>query len=123
MASIWKIDNIDVYVSGYESEGDVKLSKHTVLNATNSSVLHYFGSGAEEVSLQAIVFTETNRESLESLRNAGTTVTLTSDQGSEGSYKIQSISFSRMESVCRVTVPGIADDATVYNTRISLVKV
>jgi len=122
MASIWKLGTVDIYVSGDSSEGDVKLAKHTVLDATGTSVYHYFGSGAEERSLQATIFTETNKDALIALRDAGTTVALTSDQGSEGNYKIQGISFRRMPAV-KVDVAGVATDATVYTAEISLLKV
>lgn len=121
MASIWKLGTADIYVSEYGAEGDVKLSKHTVLDATGTSVLHYFGSGAEEVSLEALVFTEATKTTLESYRDNGTSVALTSDLGAEGNYKISSMDFTR-QNVSKVIVPGIAETATVYRTRINLIK-
>lgn len=121
MASIWSLGGVDIYVSDYSSEGDVKISEHVVLDAESSSVYHYFGSAAEKVSIQGHVFTETDRNSLESKRDGGDTVALVSDQGSEGNYKILSAEFNRLQS-CKIVVPGVAEDTTAYRANIRLSK-
>lgn len=120
MASIWKIGSVDVYIDGYDTDGDVKLAKLTPLDATSSSELHFFGSGSEEVGLAGHVFTESNKSSLETLRDNGTSFTLTSDQGNEGTFKFTSLKLDRVNAV-KVSLAGVSEDATVYRLRASIV--
>ncbi len=121
MDSMWKIGSVDVYVDGYQTEAPKQEAEHIVLDATGSSELHFFGSGTEKVTLEGFVFTETNKSTLEGYRDNNTTLTLTSDQGSEGSFKID-IRFIRYRA-CKVNVPGVSSTATVYRFQATLKKV
>jgi hypothetical protein len=122
MASIWKIGSVDVYVTGHNESGDIKLAKITPLDSTGSSVLHYFGSGGQEVSVDGWLFSEANKSSLRTYRDNGTTITLTSDQGSEGSYKIQSIEFKKYGPYVKLSLTGYSTTATIYKFQAKLVE-
>lgn len=124
MASIWNINGVDVYTTGHDESGDVKLAKITVLDANNTSVLHFFGSGAEEVSIEGWIFTEANKNSVEGFRNTGTTVSLTSDQGSEGNFIIQDFKTKKFGPFVSLQLPGYdPDDTTIYKFSAKLIKV
>lgn len=124
MASIWSLGGTDVYVNKHEMKGDVKLAKLTPLDSTNSSTLHFFGSGAEEVEIAGWIFSEANVSAIETLRNAGTTAALVSDQGSEGNYKILSCDFSKFGPVVKLSLTGYdPDDTTCYKFSAKLIKV
>jgi len=122
MASTWKLGSVDAYTSDYQSEGDVNIAKLTPLDANNSSSVQFFGAGSEAVKITCWIFGETNKGALETYRNAGTSITLTSDQGNEGSFKIMSLSFKRVDAIS-VNISGITSTATVYKAQVQLVKV
>lgn len=123
MASIWNLEGVDIYVTGHDEGGDVKLAKLTVLDANNSSTLHFFGSGAEEVSVDGWIFTDANKNAIETFRNAGTTVTLTSDQGNEGDFMIQEFKTKKFGPFVSLQLPGYdPDDTTIYKFSIKLIK-
>lgn len=124
MASIWRIGGVDIYVTDHQIKGDVKLAKLTPLDSVASSTLHYFGSGAEEVSLKGWLFSEANLTSVESFRNNGTTVALVSDQGSEGNYKIESFDVEKFGPFVRLSLTGYdPEDTTIYTFQAKLIKV
>ena len=122
MASLWSVGSVDIYVNDDKSEASVNLAKIEVLDATGSSVLHYFGTGTEERSVSGWMFGESDKGTLEGYRDNGTTVTLTSDQGNEGSFIVKDASFSRYGPVVRVSVPGVSTSATVYKVKVDLLK-
>lgn len=123
MASIWSLGGTDVYVTSHDESGDVKLAKITVLDANNTSTLHFFGSGAEEVSIAGWIFTESNKNALESLRNSGTTVTLISDQGSEGDFMIQEFDTKKYGPFVKLQLAGYdPEDTTIYKFQAKLIK-
>lgn len=123
MASIWKIGTVDIYVDAHTIEKDVKIAKLTPLDSVGTSTLHFFGSGAEEISVGGKVFSETNVAAIETYANAGTTVALTSEQGNEGNYKIQSFSAKKYGPFVSLSLTGYAEDDTIYDFQMKLLKV
>lgn len=124
MASIWSIEGIDLYVGGHDEGGDVKLAKLTVLDANNTSTLHFFGSGAEEVSVDGWIFTDANKNSMEGFRNTGATVTLTSDQGNEGDFIMQEFKTKKFGPFVDLQLPGYdPDNTTIYKFSAKLIKI
>jgi hypothetical protein len=123
MASIWKLGSVDVYVLGHDESGDTKLAKLTVLDANATSVLHFFGSGAEEVSVDGWIFTDANKNTIEGYRNTGATIVLTSDQGSEGNFVIQDFKTKKFGPFVSLQLPGYdPDDTTIYKFTAKLIK-
>src|SRR5574341_1933914 len=104
MASIWKLGSIDVYVGQHDSKGDVKLAKITPLASAGTSVLHYFGSGAEEVSIGGWIFSASNKATVEGYRDNGTTISLTSEQGNEGNFKINDLELKKYGPFVRLSL-------------------
>ena len=126
MSSIWKIDAIDIYVTGNSIKDDVKLAKLTPLDSADSSTLHFFGSGAEEVSLKGKIFSETNVTAIKNLRKAGTTITLTTSRGSAGTFKINSATFNEYGPFVKLSLSGYdpdPEDTSIYDFQIELIKV
>lgn len=122
MASIWKLGSIDVYVTQHDSKGEVKMAKITPLASNGTSVLHFFGSGSEEVNISGWLFTEANKASIETYRNAGTTITLTSDQGNEGSFKIMDFEVKKFGPFVRLSLtPYDPIATTIYKFSAKLV--
>src|SRR5574341_1328600 len=92
--------------SQHDSKGDVKLAKITPLASAGTSVLHYFGSGAEEVSIGGWIFSESNKATVEGYRDNGTTISLTSEQGNEGNFKINDLELKKYGPFVRLSLTG-----------------
>jgi hypothetical protein len=125
MASLWTLGGTDLYVSAHASKSDIKLAKLTPLDSSNSSTLHFFGSGAKEISIKGLIASDTNKDAIETAYNAGTTVALTSHRGSEGNFKIKEASFNERGFV-RLSLPGYPDEpdeVSLYDFQIELIKV
>lgn len=123
MASIWSIGSVDIYVTGRQNQSDVKMAKITVLDADGSSNLHFFGSGAREITVRGWLFSESNKTTLENYAEDNTSVTLTTDSGSAGSFKIQDLKLDQYGPFVKLSVPGYAEDDTIYNVNCKLIKV
>lgn len=124
MASIWNLEGVDIYVTTHNEDADVKMAEIVVLDANNTSNLHFFGTSADKVSIGGKVFTETNKNTLQGYRNANTTVTLTSDQGNEGDFKISKFQTKKFGPFVSLQLPGYdPDDTTIYDFSLELVKV
>lgn len=122
MASIWKIESVDVYIDEKQETKAVERAEIVPLSSDGSTVLQFFGSGSDEVKVQGTVFTDANKDILIGYHEDNTTITLTSDQGDEGDYKIRNIEVNRI-LVCSVHVPGISVDATVYRVQLDLIEI
>lgn len=126
MASLWSLGGTDIFVTGHSKKADIKLAKLTPLDSSNSSTLHFFGVGAEELTVKGKIFSETNVNALKTAYNAGTTVALVSHRGSEGNYKIKDASFDEFGPFAKLSLTGYADEpdeVSIYNFSIELIKV
>lgn len=126
MVFLWSLEGIEIDVTGHNVKDDVKLAKLTPLDSEDTSVLHFFGAGAEEVSLKGKIFSDANVVALKNFRKAGTSVTLVSHRGSEGDYKIKSVSLDEYGPFAKLSLAGYPDEpdeVSIYNFNIDLIKV
>lgn len=126
MSSLWKVGTIDIYVLKHTKKADIKLAKLTTLDSSDSSVIHFFGTGAKEISLKGKVFDETNFAAIEAYYNAGTTIAVTSHRGDEGDFIIKDASFDEYGPFVKLSLPGYAtdpEDVSIYEFSLDLIKV
>jgi hypothetical protein len=122
LSSIWKLGSVDVYVLKHKESGDVKLAKITPLNYTASSVLHYFGSGAQETTIDGWLFTDAHKATIQGYRDNQTTISLTSDQGNEGNFVIQTFDTDKYGPFVKLSLAGYSTTATIYKFQAKLIK-
>lgn len=124
MASLWRIGSVDIYALGHDPSTDIKLAKLTVLDANATSVVHFFGSGAEERSLSGWIFSEANVDAVQVYANAGTTIALTSNRGNEGNFIIQEFQVKEFGPYMTLQLPGHASEGVaIYKFSAKLIKV
>lgn len=124
MASVWNLEGTDIYVTSHTEDADVKLAELVVLDANNTSTLHFFGTSGDKVNIAGKVFSETNKDTLQGYRNTNATVTLTSDQGNEGDFKILKFQTKKFGPFVSLQLPGYAaETTTIYDFTAELVKV
>jgi hypothetical protein len=124
MASLWKIEDVDVYVTGHDPAGDVKLAELVTLDSVGTSTVHFFGSGAEKRSVNGWIFSETNVDTIRGYRDNGTTVSLTSNRGDEGDYIIQECNFKEFGPFVRLSLTGYDPTSTsIYQFQAKFIKV
>jgi|WetSurMetagenome_2_1015567.scaffolds.fasta_scaffold01074_4 hypothetical protein len=100
-ASIWKIGGYDIIVNGDGGKPDPKISEHYILDG-HESVLHYFGYGSPSRTLTGhLLDTSDDKPDIDALCETATPSTLTSDQGSEGTWVIMSIQWQRVPDIKR----------------------
>ena len=125
MASLWRFGSIDIFVSDDELAGnEVFRANLKILDAT-SFTSHFFGAGSELRAISGLIIGDTDRDQLITDAKANTSRTLTSDQGSQGSYRIEGEpTFTRIRA-SGALLDGVAYDHTtpLYNTQLELIKV
>lgn len=98
----WTLAGKTIIVSDDGSKPESFISEHKVLDATNT-ILHYFGYGSNKRTLKAYLLNNPDDYSaLQEYYRRGLSATLTSDQGTEGSYYITQLSRSRVRDIRRV---------------------
>lgn len=96
-ASIWKLSSVDIYVNKDDPGVEPFIGKINPINSTTPT-LHFFAS--ERIrKVRGRFYTEANRATLEGYVEGFTTVTLTSDKGSQGSFKMATWSCSRLQAL------------------------
>jgi hypothetical protein len=86
--------------------------------------LHFFGSGAREVTVEGMVFSQSNADSLREYAEGGTQVTLTSHRGSEGTFMIQNFSLKEFGPYVKLNLSGYdQEDVAIYRYQAKLIKV
>lgn len=124
MASLWQLGSTDVYVSAHDPSSDVKLAELTVLDANNTSVLHFFGSAATKIEVAGWVFSETNKQNLQDYANQNTTIALTSNRGNEGNFIIKDLKLKEFGPFVSLQLPGYDPETTsIYKFSAGLIKV
>ena len=122
MASIWKLGGVDIYVNAENDGGEIRIAELIPLDSQGTSILHGFGTGTDTISIGGKVFTETNKNTLRGFKTAQSGVALVSDQGTVGTFIITQWSLKRVDAK-KVFIPGVAEDATVYDFDFTLKKV
>ena len=94
---------IYIVVNSDTEKPETRLSEHICLDGTDS-IIHNFGYGSGTRALSGIMLDNGNEFPILVLGyHLGTQYTLTSDQGSEGTYRIWSISKKRVQDIKRTT--------------------
>lgn len=105
MATLWSFAGINIIVDGDNGKPQPKVSEHFVLDGTES-VYHYFGYGSDVRTLTGHIMDNPLSSALEDLKDyckLQTAGALVSDQGSEGSWYIESMDYSRVRDTSRTT--------------------
>lgn len=100
--SNWKIGGIRIIVTDDSSKPEVKMSEHIILDG-QESILHYFGYGSDKRTLKAWLLD--NPEYLPVIRNwyrNGSGIILSDPFGNSGAYKINELSFNKVQDIKRV---------------------
>lgn len=122
MSAKWRFGTVEIFVSGDDITRDIYRAEIKVLNG-QESVLQYFGAGSRKHAVKGLVIGDTDMNQLETWAIGNVSQTFTSDQGSQGSYKINgSIKRSRLKFA-----GGVIDDITytaatpIYETDLELI--
>jgi len=119
MASLWKFGTVDIYVEEQNRVRPIKRAELNVLDAV-ASTYHFFGAASRRNRLMGLVIGDANMITLDSDAINDTTRTLTSDQGSLGSFKIDGdIEADRIRHV-GAFIDGVSYDVTTPIYRITL---
>ena len=123
MAAKWSFGTVGIFVSDDALARDVYRAELKVLNAT-TNVLQYFGAGSRKHAIRGLVIGQANMEQLETWAINNTSQTFTSDQGSQGSYKINgSVKAERMKFAGGVIDGTSYTVATpIYNVELELIS-
>ena len=94
----WSLGGITIHVDEDDSANEPILGEIQVLEATETT-LHHAGAKSEQRSLRFYVETEDNLNALEIKAKNDANVTLISDLGSQGSYRIRKLTARRIHAV------------------------
>ena len=101
---VWSLGGVLVHPEDEEWEVEISAlyAVQTPINAQSSNI-QWYGTPSERGSLNGILFENSNsnvgKSSLRMYATSGSTVPLITDQGAEGSYRIQSIRFRRKQAL------------------------
>ena len=118
MASLWKWGSVDIYVEEQNRVRPIKRAELSVLDAT-ASTYHFFGAASRRNRLTCIVIGDANMISMDADAIADTTRTLTSDQGSLGSFKIDGDIEADRIRMAGAFIDGVSYDNTVPIYRVT----
>ena len=97
----WTIGGYRIIVSEDGGRPETRLSEHIVLDGTES-IIHNFGYGSNVRTLTAYLLDNPDDyTNIENAQKNGTTMALVSDQGSEGNYKIWTVTRQRVQDIKR----------------------
>ena len=94
----WSIDAITIHVDKDSGGREPLYGEHDVLDAT-STVLHFFGARSKTRHISGMVQSESSLSSLDTKAKTDADVTLTSDQGSQGTFRITSLQYERRQAL------------------------
>jgi hypothetical protein len=113
MASIWKLNGGDIYVSDYRSQITPSIAELNPINST-SSTYHYIHTPDDEINVEGIVIGSGHLTTIEA--GLGSTVTLITDLVPGGvTVLFQDLSYNRLPSTCQLVDGTLPTTAPVYS--------
>ena len=116
MAALWSFGTVQIFVDENDITREVYRAEIKVLDAT-SATLHYFGAGSTKHTVQGLVIGDTNKNQLITWAIGDTAQTFTSDQGSQGSFRINGT-----PKFSRVKFAGANIDGTDYTVSTAIYR-
>lgn len=114
----WTLNGVRIFVTDFGNDYKNIISRLQPLGG--GTIYHVFGYEFTVSKLSAYVVGDTDNASLKALTRTSTAYTLVSDQGSYGTFLVNSISLKRINSICQTLRPDLPDDAPVYIADIEL---
>lgn len=112
MASIWSIGGTNLYVDADRSTLKPAIAELNPINST-SSVFHYIFTPTEELTLEATVIGEANKDAIQA--DVGTVISLVSDLTPSGfNVLLSQVDFNRQLVSCQFIDTTQATTAPVY---------
>ncbi len=97
----WSLGGVPIFVNSDSYKPDTRLSEHIVLDGVES-IIHRFGYGNGVRQIAGHLLDNSDDfVTLESGYHNGTLMTLISDQGTEGTYRIWSLNRKRVQDIRR----------------------
>jgi hypothetical protein len=116
MASIWKLNNADIYVDEYNDQNESQVAEINPINSTDST-FHQIFDRTEEIQFAGTVVGTTH---LGTIKNTiGNEVTLKTDLVPAGfTVLVQSVSSERQLVICQTIDSAQATTAPVYRVTV-----
>jgi hypothetical protein len=115
---MWQLNGIRIFTQESKSDSSQIIPRLQPLNG--GTILQFFGYESQVRSLSAIVVGDTDRDSLLALATTGTSYNLTGPEGSDGSFYVKKVSYSRIPNICQTLRIDLAEDSPMYNFDIEL---
>ncbi len=107
----WTYDGVAIYVQGIEDNGTQIIARLQPVN--NKTVLQTFGWESDIYNVTALIATDTDRDSLRTLRKNATSYVLSGPEGVIDNFFLKSFKATRTESVSITIFDRPSLDSTV----------
>lgn len=123
MAALWSFGTVSIYVKEDEPARDIYRAEIKVLDQIGN-VLQDLGAGSKKHMIRGLIVGQSNMDQLDTWASNGTSQTFTSDQGSQGSYKINGTLKSSRVNFVGATVDGVSytTSTALYNIEMELIS-
>lgn len=116
----WTISGVRIYVQEYGGDEEALIAR---LNPRGGgTILHWFGYSDPVVQIEALVLTQSDLDTLKTMKQGNTAYTIVSPEGGLGDWYVKKVGWSRESSTDHVFFdrPGVARDVPLYRVTLEV---
>jgi hypothetical protein len=117
---MWYYNGVRIFVQGYQTSDEQIIARLNPINA--GTVIQYFGSDDQILTLHALVVGSGDFESIRALKDTGTEYTLQSPYFANTNYSLKSLKGKVMQTICQTIRPDLPDTAPVFELDLELYR-
>lgn len=124
MTAKWSFGSVPIYVTEDDPSRDIYRVRLKILDSTIDS-LQFLGAGSRMHSIKGIIVSQADFNQLEIWAYEDTSQTFTSDQGSQGSYKINGALKGSRLKFASAMIDGVSYTASdpLYEIQLELISI